>query len=78
MNNIAKHSKADLVHLTLRKAADKIQLAIEDNGPGFNLENIRQGLGLTSMRERTKLSGGSLEIESIPGKGTTIKASWPL
>jgi PAS domain S-box-containing protein len=78
MNNIAKHSKAELVRLILTKTAGKIELSVEDNGAGFDPENIKQGLGLTSMRERTELSRGSLEIESIPGKGTTIKASWPL
>jgi len=77
MNNIAKHSKADLVRLILRKTVDKIELSIEDNGMGFDLENTKQGLGLTSMRERAELSGGTFEIESTPGKGTTIRASWP-
>jgi PAS domain S-box-containing protein len=78
MNNVAKHSKADLVRLSLRKMKDRIELSIEDNGEGFDPENIKQGLGLTSMRERTDLSGGAFEIESIPGKGTTIRACWPL
>jgi signal transduction histidine kinase len=76
MNNIAKHSKADLVRLSLRKIEDRIELSIEDNGGGFNLENIRRGLGLTSMRERAELSGGTFVLESATGKGTTIKASW--
>ncbi len=78
LNNTAKHSKADLVRLSLGKKEDKIELNIEDNGMGFDLENYRKGLGLTSMRERTELSGGSFEIESTPGKGTTIKAHWPI
>ena len=78
MNNIAKHSKADRVRLSLRKIEDRIELSIEDNGVGFDLENYRKGLGLTSMRERTELSGGSFAIESTPGKGTVIKASWPI
>lgn len=82
MNNIAKHSKADLVHLSLQKTDGTIELAIQDNGQGFNLmevlsvEGSRRGLGLTSMRERTELSGGSFVVESIPGKGTVIKAIW--
>jgi PAS domain S-box-containing protein len=78
MNNIAKHTKADLVRLSLGKTTNKIKLSIEDNGPGFNLNNIRKGLGLTSMRERTELSGGTFEVESVVGKGTTIRASWPV
>jgi PAS domain S-box-containing protein len=78
LNNTAKHSKADLVRLSLGKKEDKIELNIEDNGMGFDLENYRKGLGLTSMRERTELSGGSFAIESTPGKGTIIRACWPI
>ena len=84
MNNIAKHAKASLVHLSLRKRDGRIELALKDNGQGFDLkkvltsESTKRGLGLTSMRERTELSGGSFAIESGEGKGTTIHASWPL
>jgi PAS domain S-box-containing protein len=84
MNNIAKHSKADLVRLFLRKMGGRIELILEDNGQGFDLkkvlgsESTNRGLGLTSMRERTELSGGSFAIESAEGKGTTIRASWPI
>ncbi len=76
MNNVAKHSKADLIRISLRKLGDKIELMTEDNGAGFELESVKKGLGLTSMRERTELSGGSFAIESIPGMGTTIRARW--
>jgi signal transduction histidine kinase len=76
LNNIAKHSKADFLRLFLHKAEDKIELKIEDNGMGFDLENYRKGLGLTSMRERIELSGGSFWIESTIGRGTTIRAQW--
>jgi signal transduction histidine kinase len=84
MNNIAKHSKADLVKLFLGKVGGRIELALKDNGQGFDLnkvlasENTKRGLGLTSMRERTELSGGSFAIESAEGKGTTVLASWPV
>jgi PAS domain S-box-containing protein len=84
MNNIAKHSKADLIHLSLRRMENEIQLIIKDNGMGFDLEEIlssegfKRGLGLSSMRERTELSGGAFTIESTPGKGTTVRASWPV
>ena len=82
-NNIAKHSKAEVATLSLRKS-DKIELVIEDNGRGFDLEeklyaqNPGRGLGLTSMRERAELTEGSFAIESIQGSGTTIRVSWPL
>jgi PAS domain S-box-containing protein len=81
-NNIAKHSKADLVRLSFGKKEDKIELIIQDNGIGFILEEIlsqkrsKKGLGLTSMRERMELSGGSFIIGSVLGKGTTIRAEW--
>lgn len=81
-NNIAKHSGADLIRVLLKKVDSKINLEIEDNGRGFDVqnafsaENILKGVGLNGMRERAELSGGTLTIESIIGKGTLIKVSW--
>ncbi|MBI4496170.1 MAG: PAS domain S-box protein [Deltaproteobacteria bacterium] len=83
MNNIAKHSKADLVRLSLRKLDGRVEVVLEDNGQGFDLgkvlgaESTRRGFGLTSMKERIELSGGSFDLQSIAGKGTMIRASWP-
>ena len=82
LNNVAKYSKADLVELTLRKTGDRIELIIRDNGQGFDVEKVlsvestKRGFGLTSMRERTEIANGSFAIESVPGEGTTIQASW--
>ncbi len=84
MNNIAKHSHANRARLSFRKKENKIELVIEDNGTGFDLQEIlssegsKRGLGLNSMRERAELSGGTFAIESTQGKGTTLRASWPL
>jgi signal transduction histidine kinase len=78
MNNISKHGRATLIQLSLGKRGDKIELMIGDNGMGFDLETSKRGLGLTSMRERTELSGGSFSMESTIGKGTTIRAEWPI
>ena len=84
LNNIAKHSKALMVLLSLRKAKRKIELVIRDNGQGFDLEEAysrkgtTKGLGLSSMRERIELSGGSFSIESSKGSGTVIQATWLL
>jgi len=62
---------------------DGIELAISDDGVGMNPAQILQAgadgtLGLTSMRERAELTGGSFSIESAPGKGTTVRACWPI
>jgi PAS domain S-box-containing protein len=82
LNNIAKHSRADTVHLELKKKNSTIQLQVHDNGRGFDLgkaislKTSRRGFGLASMRERAELSGGAFEIDSSAGKGTTIRVSW--
>jgi len=84
LNNVAKHSQGDRVLLSLRRVDSRMELVIQDNGRGFNLEKARpleadgKGLGLTSMRERTELSGGAFQIDSAEGQGTTIRAFWPL
>ena len=82
LNNVAKHGRADLVRISLRKSSESIELAIEDNGAGFDLSYVSngverdRGMGLASMRERAELSGGSFSIESKKGKGTIIRAKW--
>lgn len=83
MNNVAKHSQADQVHVSLRKQGSRLDFVLKDNGQGFNpakvfsRENRQKGLGVSSMRERVELSGGSFVIKSQEGKGTLIQASWP-
>ena len=82
-NNIAKYSKAKQVNLTILHSDSILELMIEDDGAGFDLDEVvlkksgGGGIGLSSMRERADLSGGNLSIKSAPGKGTTICASWP-
>jgi PAS domain S-box-containing protein len=83
MNNIAKHSDADLARLSFRKTDSAIALTVEDNGRGFDpekalsLKNSEKRFGITSMKERTELTGGSFAIKSGSGTGTAISASWP-
>jgi signal transduction histidine kinase len=84
LNNIAKHSGAKLVRISLKLTAGMIEMIIDDNGEGFEMEYILtdqrsdRGLGIASMKERTELSGGSFLIESGKGVGTTVRASWSL
>jgi len=83
LNNIAKHSAADLVHLSLKKQDSRIELTIKDNGRGFDpevarsAERSKRGLGLASMKERVNFSGGSFSVQSLLREGTLIHASWP-
>lgn len=82
LNNIAKHSGADLAMVGLARDNGSIELMILDNGNGFSMAEVHSsgrkniGVGLSSMRERAKLSGGSLTFLSGE-KGTEIRASWP-
>jgi PAS domain S-box-containing protein len=82
LNNVAKHSKANLANISLRSMDGTIELVVEDNGMGFDLKealsvkSFRKGLGLSSMKERTELSGGSFILESVKGSGTIVRAIW--
>ena len=84
LNNISKHSQADRVVLSLQKIGHTIEFSVRDNGKGFDLqetlsmEGSKRGMGLSSMKERAKYSGGSFSVESAKGKGTHIRVSWPL
>jgi len=83
LNNIAKHSKARRVDISLSRNGDEIELVISDNGVGMDLNLILQtstgkSLGLTSMRERAELTSGSFSIESTLGEGTAVRVCWPL
>jgi signal transduction histidine kinase len=83
LNNVVKHSGANMVTISLAKKDNTIQLAIEDNGCGFDVDEARsvesskRGFGLGSMKERTELSGGTFVINSAKGRGTFVLASWP-
>ncbi|MCU0597367.1 MAG: histidine kinase [Desulfobacterota bacterium] len=78
LNNAAKHSDASRVQLYLQKAQDRVELTLQDNGQGFRPDEIVKGFGLSTMRERAELSGGTFSLESTQGGGTIIRASWPL
>ena len=81
-NNAARHGQADLIALTLESNHEAIALTVRDNGRGFDpLEarrRYRKGMGLSSMRERADLTGGTFTLLSEPGKGTTLSFSWLL
>jgi NarL family two-component system sensor histidine kinase LiaS len=75
--NAARHSRANLVELTLTANAGTVCLQIRDDGQGFNPMAATQGLGLHSMRERAQALGGSFHIESGP-KGTLLEVILPV
>ena len=75
--NAARHSGASRVEVSLEPGDGKVRLQVADNGSGFAFAEEGKGLGLDGMRERALLVGGTLEIDSRPGKGTTVRLEVP-
>jgi PAS domain S-box-containing protein len=78
LTNILKYAKADRVTIELKQTGRTMQLIIEDNGIGFDTKQKTNGLGLTNMRSRTAILGGSFEIESNLKKGTKVVVRFPV
>ncbi|MGC9469787.1 MAG: ATP-binding protein [Anaerolineae bacterium] len=83
LSNAIQHADADHITITVRYDRQGVLLQISDDGKGFVPTDrpdayTRKGhFGLVGMQERARQLGGSLDIESAPGKGTTIRASLP-
>lgn len=75
LTNIARHAAASRVQVGLRLRAGQLTLTIADDGAGTR--SMRKGRGLRGMQERAEAFGGTLQVESRPGHGTTIVASLP-
>jgi signal transduction histidine kinase len=75
--NIAKHSQATEVHLTLKESLKELELVVEDNGQGFDPTVNTTGFGLQSMRERTEALGGVFELYSQTNRGCRIRLTIP-
>jgi two-component system CheB/CheR fusion protein len=77
--NVAKHAGKTHVKVTLVGVDNAVQLTVRDLGEGFDIGEVRgRGLGLISMEERARWVGGSLQIDSTPGEGTSVEAEVPL
>lgn len=81
LTNVARHSHARNAHVVLEAKDGTVSLSIEDDGTGFDVDAAMtdaRGLGLSGMRERMALVGGTLGIESAAGRGTRLTASAPV
>lgn len=82
--NISKHADAKEVSVEVKKEGGYISFVVKDNGKGFELNKIinrkfnEKGVGLMAMNERMHMMGGTFEVNSLPGKGTTIKFVVPI
>jgi NarL family two-component system sensor histidine kinase LiaS len=75
--NVARHSRARRVEVSLVYHGDALELAVTDDGCGFDAELKGQGLGLRSIRERVGSVNGTVQIQSAPGCGTRILVQVP-
>ncbi|RYY38997.1 MAG: PAS domain S-box protein [Chitinophagaceae bacterium] len=77
LNNIVKHSKARKVSVRIEQKSGNVLLEVTDDGIGFDPLTVRRGIGLTNMRNRAEMFGGTVVIDSAPGKGCTLTVSVP-
>ncbi len=79
LNNVVKHARASSASIELQVGPERISCTIRDNGVGFAAERNQHsdGLGLTGIRERLNVLGGSLHVTSRPKRGTALRAEVP-
>ncbi len=77
LTNASKHGDARRAHVEIEEDQSNVRVTVRDDGHGFDPVAHTSGFGLAGMQERAELLRGTLEIESSPGHGTTIKAMFP-
>jgi signal transduction histidine kinase len=78
LSNVARHSQATRASLRLARSGSDAVLLLEDNGVGFDTRGDTKGFGMANMRARAAGLGGTLDVESETGKGTTLRITFPI
>ena len=73
LNNIRKHAQASKVRISVQQTGRSLKIRLEDHGRGFDPGKTSSGLGLEGMQKRVESLGGTLQITSQPGAGTTLE-----
>lgn len=80
LSNIAMHSLAKKISISLEQKGDEIIMIIQDNGLGFNVPEItaKETPGILGIKKRASIVGGKAEISSVPGEGATVAVTIPI
>jgi signal transduction histidine kinase len=78
LNNVVKHAAAGSARVSARLVGDRVQIAVEDDGRGFDQDSVPAGRGLIGMRERVEMLGGEIGVDSEPDGGTRVSATVPV
>jgi len=78
LQNVAKYAQATRVRVNLRSDDSCLAFSVADDGKGFDVASATRSSGLQNMRDRVEALGGSLEVRSAPGRGTTIAGRIPI
>jgi PAS domain S-box-containing protein len=78
LTNVMRHAEAKSVSVTLQQDEGDLVLMVADDGRGFDESAVSESLGFLGMKERAQVCGGSLDIASVPGSGTTVALRVPL
>jgi len=73
LSNVARHARATRVDVTLALVDGRFVLTVQDNGSGFQTREPRSGMGMANIAARASEVGGTLEVTSAPGAGTTLR-----
>lgn len=78
LTNALKHARATRVRVVTRDQGNKVEIRVEDDGEGFDIQHVAQGRGLRGLQRRARQLGGTLRLESSPGHGTVVTLRLPL
>lgn len=78
LSNVGRHAAATTCRVSLRRDGSSAVIEVDDDGRGFDRESTLSGLGMGNLAERASAIGGTLEVDSEPGRGTTIRVTVPL
>jgi len=78
LTNVTRHAEAQTVHTSLQTEGRDLVLVVRDDGKGFHESQAAGSLGVLGMKERAAACGGSVQLSSSPGKGTTVTVRIPL